>query len=85
MPLNETEAIIVESRRPIGYDTALSGFQSLVGAVVYTLDSKVPYHRSPVKVVDVLKTGESVEVMGYLFSVVESGSYGDVVKIRKLP
>jgi M6 family metalloprotease-like protein len=85
VPISETDALIVESRRPIGYDTALSGFQSLVGAVVYTLDSTVPYHRSPVKVVDVLKTGESVEVMGYSFSVVESGSYGDVVKIRKLP
>jgi M6 family metalloprotease-like protein len=85
VPISKTEALIVESRRPIGYDTALSDFQSLVGAVVYTLDSTVPYHRSPVKVVDVLKSGEAVDVMGYSFQVVESGTYGDVVEIKKLP
>jgi hypothetical protein len=79
VPISETEAIIVESRRPIGYDTLLTG--SLIGAVVYTLDSKVPYRRTPVKVVDVLALGESVEVMGYRFSVVESGDFGDVVEI----
>ena len=84
VPINETEALVVESRQPIGYDTLLAGADDLIGTVVYTLDSKVPYQRTPVKVVEVLKVGESVEVMGYRFSVVESGSFGDVVQIEKL-
>ena len=84
VPINETEALVVESRQPIGYDNRLAGADNLIGSVVYTLDSKVPYRRTPVKVVEVLKTGESVEVMGYRFSLVESGTYGDVVKIEKL-
>ena len=84
VPINETEAIIVESRRPIGYDTSLDGNPSLIGTVVYTLDSKIPYHRTPVKVVDVLALGESVEVMGYSFKVIESGAFGDVVEIAKI-
>jgi hypothetical protein len=84
VPINETEALVVESRQPIGYDNRLAGADNLIGSVVYTLDSKVPYRRTPVKVVKVLKTGESVEVMGYRFSLVESGTYGDVVKIEKL-
>jgi M6 family metalloprotease-like protein len=85
VPLNDTEALIVESRRPIGYDNELSGNSSLIGAVVYTLDSKIPYRRTPVKVVDVLQVGESVEVNGYTFKVVEAGSFGDVIEIVKLP
>jgi hypothetical protein len=56
----------------------------LIGAVVYTLDSKIPYQRTPVKVVDVLGLGESVEVMGYSFKVIESGAFGDVVEIAKV-
>jgi M6 family metalloprotease-like protein len=84
VPLNETEAIIVESRRPIGYDTGLEGNPSLIGTVIYTLDSKIPYHRTPVKVVDVLGLEESVEVMGYSFKVIESGDFGAVIEIVKI-
>jgi hypothetical protein len=84
VPLNETEAIIVESRRPIGYDTGLEGNPSLIGTVIYTLDSKIPYHRNPVKVVDVLGLEESVEVMGYSFKVIESGDFGAVIEIVKI-
>ena len=84
VPINETEAIIVESRRPIGFDTSLSGNPSLIGTVVYTLDSKIPYHRTPVKVVEVLGFGESIEVMGYSFKVIETGAFGDVVEIAKI-
>lgn len=85
VPINDTEAIIVESRRPIGYDRSLAADPSLIGAVIYTLDSKIPYQRTPVKVVDVLKIGESVEVMGFKFRVIESGDFGDVVEILKAP
>ena len=83
IPLNSTEAIIVESRRAIGFDTALSFRSDLVGAVVYTLDSKIPYGKSPVKVVQVLKRMDSVTISGYKITVTESGDFGDVVKVEK--
>jgi hypothetical protein len=84
IPLNSTEAIIVESRRPLNYDKKLISRQDLVGAVVYTLDSKVPYRRTPVRVVRVLKNQESVLSNGYKISVIESGDFGDVVKVEKV-
>jgi M6 family metalloprotease-like protein len=85
IPLSTTEAIIVESRRAIGFDTALSSRSDLVGAVVYTLDSKIPYRRTPVKVAQVLKNNDSVNVSGYKITVVESGDFGDVVKVERVP
>jgi len=84
IPLSSTEAVVVESRRAIGFDTALSSRSDLVGAVVYTLDSKIPYRRTPVKVAQVLKNSDSVNVSGYKITVVESGEFGDVVKIEKV-
>jgi M6 family metalloprotease-like protein len=83
IPLSSTEAVIVESRRAIGFDTALSSKSDLVGAVVYTLDSKIPYRRTPVKVAQVLKNNDSVNVSGYKITVVESGDFGDVIKVEK--
>jgi M6 family metalloprotease-like protein len=83
IPLSSTEAIIIESRRGLGFDIVLAARPDLVGAVVYTLDSKIPYHRSPVKVVRVLKNNDSVNIAGYKISLVESGDFGDVVKVEK--
>ena len=83
IPLNSTEAIIVESRRAIGFDTKLASRLDLVGAVVYTLDSKVPYRRTPVKVAQVLQPGSSVVVNGYKISVIESGQFGDVIQVER--
>jgi len=83
IPLSSTEAVIVESRRAIGFDTALSSRSDLVGAVVYTLDSKIPYRRTPVKVAQVLKNNDSVNLSGYKITVVESGDFGDVIKVEK--
>ena len=84
IPLSSTEAVIVESRRAIGFDTTLSSRSDLVGAVVYTLDSRIPYRRTPVKVAQVLKINDSVNVSGYKITVVESGEFGDVVKVEKV-
>jgi M6 family metalloprotease-like protein len=83
IPLSSTEAVIVESRRGIGFDIVLAARPDLVGAVVYTLDSKIPYRRTPVKVVRVLKNNDSVNVAGYKISLVESGDFGDVIKVEK--
>ena len=84
IPLSSTEAVIIESRRAIGFDTALSSRSDLVGVVVYTLDSKIPYRRTPVKVAQVMKNNDSVNISGYKISVVESGDFGDVVKVEKV-
>ena len=84
IPLSSTEAVIIESRRAIGFDTALSSSPDLLGAVVYTLDSKIPYRRTPVKVVQVLKNNNSVVVSGYKITVIESGDFGDVIKVEKV-
>ena len=85
IPLSSTEAIIVESRRAIGFDASLSSRSDLVGAVVYKLDTKIPYHRSPVKVVHVLnKNAPILIVKEYKFSLLEAGDFGDVVKVEKV-
>jgi hypothetical protein len=73
----------MESRRALGFDTALASRNDLTGLVVYTLDSKVPYRRSPVKVIKVLKVNESVVVGGFKVTNIESGTFGDVVKVEK--
>jgi M6 family metalloprotease-like protein len=84
VPLTDTEAIVVESRRAIGYDTGLTRDSSLIGAVVYRLDTTIPYGLSPVQVVEVLQSGEETIFRGYRFKVVESGTFGDVVEVEKL-
>ena len=84
IPLSETEGVIIESRRAIGFDKLLQNRPGLVGAVVYTLDSKIPYGRTPLKVVSTLKNKDSVTVSGYRVSVIESGTFGDVVKVEKV-
>jgi M6 family metalloprotease-like protein len=83
VPLSDTESIIVESRRAIGYDTSLTRDSDLIGAVVYLLDTKIPYGLSPVQVQEVLQDGEETIVRGYRFKVVESGTFGDVVEVEK--
>ena len=92
LPLSDTTGLIIEVRRPIGWDTEI-GYSKLVygvavrflaGTVVYSLDTSVPYQRTPVKVVKVLKLGESITSNGYKISVVESGSFGDVVKVERV-
>lgn len=83
VPISNTEAIVVESRRSIGFDSALSNRNDLVGVVVYTLNTKIPYRRSPVRVEKVLKNNEGFTLGGITISVIETGSNGDVVKIEK--
>lgn len=92
IPLSETEGIIVESRRAIGWDKILKenikiyekNAKDLIGAVVYTLDTSVPYSKTPVKVAKVLSNQDSITVRGYTIKVIESGDFGDVVKIEKV-
>jgi hypothetical protein len=92
IPLSDTEGVIVESRRAIGWDKALrdnikvydKNAKDLVGAVVYTLDTSVPYGKTPVKVVKVLNNQDSIIVRGYKITLIESGDFGDVIRVEKV-
>ena len=92
IPTGQYTAIAVESRRGYGFDTNLGS--SSEGVLVYTIDTRVPYRLSPFKIVPspnekdvewhrdgVLKKGVGVTVDGVTITNVESGAFGDVVKI----
>lgn len=99
IPLSKTEAIVVESRRRLGYD-ALLGKESQ-GALVYRIDTSKSGNEgsSPIKVIGPkrmtfkppmqwsvdapLKLGESVEWAGWTIKVLESGKFGDVISVSK--
>jgi M6 family metalloprotease-like protein len=95
IPLGPFEALIVESRRSLGYDTRLS--KSEEGALVYSLDTRIKYRQSPMKIVppsrstdrmfesdSALRKKESVVFRNWKITVVESGVFGDVVRIEKV-
>lgn len=91
IPLSETEALIVESRRQIGWDNVPStqsvyglSVNELMGAVVYRLDTSIPYGKTPIRVVKVLKNSQYTYIDGYKISNIESGDFGDVVKVEKV-
>ncbi len=94
IPLTEYTAIVVESRRNYGYDNIGTDAE---GVIVYNIDTRIPYHRSPAFIVSpkrskdlewytdsALKVGESVSTNGWKITVIESGDYGDVVKVEKI-
>ncbi len=95
VPVSKYKAIIVESRRNLGYDTSLGTLSE--GAIIYTLDTTIPYRKSPLKIVSptsatdlkwrrdsALKLNQSLTVWGYKITVIESGDFGDVIKIEKI-
>ena len=95
IPLGPFEAIVVESRRSLGYDTRL--FKSQEGALVYSLDTRIKYRQSPMKIIppsrsvdrfseldSALRKNESVVFRNWKISVVESGIFGEVVKVEKV-
>lgn len=94
IPLTDFTAIVVESRRNYGYDKIGTDAE---GAIVYTIDTRKPYRRSPAFIVSpsrskdlewytdsALKNGESVTTNGWKISVIESGDFGDVIKVEKV-
>jgi M6 family metalloprotease-like protein len=98
IPLSSTRAIVVESRRRVGFD-ALLGLES-EGLLVYEVDTEKSgdVEDGPFKIlgpdrytvnqgwrasVDApLKPGESISHKGWKISNLESGAFGDVVKIE---
>lgn len=94
IPLTATTGIAIESRRAVGYDTWL-GSKSNEGVMVMTIDTKVRYGYSPFKIVvgpyttdmfgykdALLQVGESVTTNNYKVTYVETGSFGDVVRVE---
>ena len=95
IPTGTYTAITIESRRSYGWDSFLSPKDQ--GVLVYTVDTRVPYKRSPMQLIvpartldrewytdSALKLGESVTTNGWKITVVESGDFGDVVKVEKV-
>ena len=94
IPTGRFTAIAVESRRAIGFDAPIGTASE--GVIVYEIDTTVPYGLSTMKLVprigstdrqwrrdSALKSGDSVSTQGWKISVVESGDFGDVVKVEK--
>ncbi len=95
IPISKYKAVIIESRRNLGYDVNLGSANE--GAIVYTLDTTIPYRKSTMKLVPspsatdttwrrdaALKLNESVSIWGYKITNIESGDFGDVVKVEKV-
>ena len=95
IPTGTYKAIAIESRRAIGFDAPIGTASE--GVIVYEIDTTVPYHLSSMKLVprigstdtqwrrdSALKVGDSVTTQGWKISVVESGNWGDVVKVEKV-
>ncbi len=95
IPISKYKAVIVESRRNLGFDVNLGTANE--GALVYTVDTTIPYRKSTMKLVPspsatdtqwrrdaALKVNESVTIWGYKITNVETGDFGDVVKVEKV-
>ncbi len=94
IPTGTYTALVVESRRSGGFDNLDTDQE---GALVYTIDTTVPYLQSAAQIVSptrskdfdwytdsTLKLGESVVSNGWKISVIESTKNGDVVKLEKV-
>ncbi len=94
IPLSDSKAIVVESRRRTGYDVLLG--QESEGAFVYEVDTSRSGNQgdgpftslAPGDVIaggwvlnSPLKQGESVEHEGWVITNIESGEFGDVVRV----
>lgn len=94
VPLSTTEAIVIESRRAIRYDKNME--KSSEGVLLYKVNTSIPSGSGPMRVIgrpgsaDIwfrdapLKLNESRIVDGYKITVIESGDFGDVIKVEKV-
>ena len=90
VPISQTKALVIESRRPLGLDSKLRKS----GALVYLVDSSIQSGLGPVKVFPQQGSdpqyltapralGESVTVEGITVTVTASDASGDSVRITK--
>ncbi len=81
VPTGEGRAVVVESRRAIGYDSGLAA----PGALVYLVDTSLASGFGPIEVLNdkqTLLAGDSVSADGITISVTEAPGEGDTVEIR---
>ncbi|MCY3632526.1 MAG: hypothetical protein OXH29_07640 [bacterium] len=94
IPLSETEVIVIESRRKLGYDTEENGNFLDGGVFVYTVDVTLGSGELPLKIGEdagngyierspILGIGESVNVRGYSVTFESSSPETDTVVITK--
>ena len=90
MPISKTAAIVVESRRAIGYDKNLPK----TGPLVYIVDTNIPSGTGTIKVLPIDETdikklqspmvvGQVMNYLNYSIKFVSTDSNGDVVEIKK--
>jgi hypothetical protein len=93
IPISTTEAVVMESRRALRYDTKLG--KESEGVLVYKVNTSIRSGLGPMQVVSrpgsmkvlledaPLKLNETYLVDGYSIEVIESGVFGDVIKVSK--
>jgi M6 family metalloprotease-like protein len=93
IPVSSTEAIVIESRRAVGYDLKLDIKSQ--GALVYKVNTSIRSGYGPMRVVGragsddmlfrdaPLKLNERLLLDGYVIEVIESGNFGDVIRVIK--
>lgn len=95
IPIEKYKAIAIESRRAMGFDANLGKLSE--GVLVYEIDTTIPYGTSPITIVpksgskdfpwrrdSALQLNDSITVSGWKIEVIESGEFGDVVKVEKM-
>jgi M6 family metalloprotease-like protein len=94
IPISDTQRLVVESRRSIGYDVALkAGFE---GALVYVIDVSKQTGFGPMKIIPkkgaknaflydaTLQAGDSVTYENYKVTNLVSDKNGDTIKVEKI-
>jgi M6 family metalloprotease-like protein len=88
VPISPTSAVIVESRRALGYDSKLAKS----GALVYSIDTSISTGEGPIKILPVidndpyrdkspLAAGESVTVGNITITVIAATENSDIVQV----
>ena len=94
IPTSPTKAIVIESRRKTGYDSDMPA--NAEGILVYTVDILKPSGSGAIRIVRKatskkplfedapLKSGESLEILGYRILNLEESKNSDLVSVTKL-
>ena len=94
IPVSRTKAIVVESRRKIGYDSDMPA--SAAGALVYTVNTLTSTGTGAMQIVRKrsskallfqdapLKSNESVEILGYRITNLKSGTKTDLIQVKRI-
>lgn len=88
IPISKTAAIVVESRRKLGYDNKITK----EGALVYIVDTNIASGTGTIKVLPIdesdirklsapLSAGQSIKYLNYTIKCIASDSTGDLVEI----